>query len=87
MIISKNNSNNSATRKEKGALKMKLNITKLKIAMVKKKMNQNQLAKAADINKATLSLLMTSKQRGSIQTWEKIAKALDINVFDLTEED
>lgn len=66
---------------------MKLNITKLKIAMVKKKMNQNQLAKAADINKATLSLLMTSKQRGSIQTWEKIAKALDINVFDLTEED
>lgn len=66
---------------------MKLNITKLKIAMIKKKMNQNQLAKAADINKATLSLLMTGKQRGSIQTWEKIAKALDINVFDLTEED
>lgn len=48
-------------------------------------MNQNALAKAAGINKATLSLLMTQKQRGSIQTWEKIAKALDMNVFELTE--
>ena len=27
----------------------------------------------------------TGKNRGSIQTWEKIAKALKVNVFDLTE--
>lgn len=64
---------------------MKLNITNLKIAMVKKRMNQNALAKAAGINKATLSLLMTQKNRGSVQTWEKIAKALNVNVFELTE--
>lgn len=64
---------------------MKLNITSLKIEMVKKRMNQNALAKAAGINKATLSLLMTQKNRGSVQTWEKIAKVLEVNVFDLTE--
>lgn len=64
---------------------MKLNITSLKIEMVKKRMNQNKLSQIAGINKATLSLLMTGKNRGSIQTWEKIAKALNVNVFDLTE--
>ncbi len=64
---------------------MKLNITNLKIAMVKKRMNQNRLSQAAGVNKTTISLLMTNKQRGSIQTWEKLAKALDVNVFDLTE--
>lgn len=64
---------------------MRLDITSLKIAMVKKRMNQNALAKAAGINKATLSLLMTQKNRGSVQTWEKIAKVLEVNVFDLTE--
>lgn len=48
-------------------------------------MNQNKLSQIAGINKATLSLLMTGKNRGSIQTWEKIAKALNVNVFDLTE--
>ena len=63
---------------------MKLNITSLKIEMVKKRMNQNALAKAAGINKATLSLLMTNRQRGSIQTWEKLANALNVNVFELT---
>ena len=64
---------------------MKLNITNLKIAMVKKRMNQNRLSQASGVNKTTISLLMTNKQRGSIQTWEKLAKALDVNVFDLTE--
>lgn len=64
---------------------MRLDITKLKIAMIKKNINQSKLSKAAGINKATLSLLMTGKQRGSVQTWEKIAKALNVNVFDLTE--
>lgn len=64
---------------------MRLDITKLKIAMIKKNINQSKLSKAAGINKATLSLLMTQKQRGSVQTWEKIAKVLGVNVFDLTE--
>lgn len=64
---------------------MKLNITNLKIAMVKKRMNQNRLSQASGVNKTTISLLMTQKQRGSIQTWEKIAKALNVNVFELTE--
>lgn len=64
---------------------MKLDITKLKIAMIRKKINQNKLAEESGVNKTTISLLMTQKQRGSIQTWEKIAKALNVNVFDLTE--
>lgn len=64
---------------------MKLNITSLKIEMVKKRMNQNKLAELSGVNKTTISLLMTQKQRGSIQTWEKIAKVLDVNVFDLVE--
>lgn len=64
---------------------MKLNITSLKIEMVKKRMNQNKLAELSGVNKTTISLLMTQKQRGSIQTWEKIAKVLGVNVFDLTE--
>lgn len=64
---------------------MKLNVTNLKIAMVKKRMNQNRLSQESGVNKTTISLLMTNKQRGSIQTWEKIAKALDVNVFDLVE--
>jgi len=53
--------------------------------MVKKRMNQNKLAELSGVNKTTISLLMTQKQRGSIQTWEKIAKVLGVNVFDLTE--
>lgn len=64
---------------------MKLNITSLKIAMVKKKINQNKLSELSGVNKTTISLLMTNRQRGSIQTWEKLANALDVNVFDLTE--
>lgn len=48
-------------------------------------MNQNRLSQASGVNKTTISLLMTQKQRGSIQTWEKIAKALNVNVFELTE--
>lgn len=48
-------------------------------------MNQNRLSQATGVNKTTISLLMTNRQRGSIQTWEKFAKALDVNVFDLVE--
>ena len=62
---------------------MRLDITKLKIAMIRKKINQNKLAEESGVNKTTISLLMTQKQRGSAQTWEKLAKALDVNVFDL----
>lgn len=64
---------------------MKLNITNLKIAMVKKRMNQNRLSQESGVNKTTISLLMTGKQRGSVQTWEKLARALEVKVFDLTE--
>ena len=64
---------------------MRLDITKLKIAMIRKNMNQNRLSQATGVNKTTISLLMTNRQRGSIQTWEKFAKALDVNVFDLVE--
>lgn len=53
--------------------------------MVKKKINQNKLSELSGVNKTTISLLMTNRQRGSIQTWEKLANALDVNVFDLTE--
>lgn len=63
---------------------MKLDITKLKIAMIKKKMNQNKLSELSGVNKTTISLLMTNRQRGSIQTWEKLANALNVNVFELT---
>lgn len=64
---------------------MKLNIRAIKLEMAKKEMNQNQLAKEAEIDKATLSLLMTKKRRGSLSTWEKIAKALELDVFELVE--
>lgn len=64
---------------------MKLDITKLKIAMIRKKMNQNKLSELSGVNKTTISLLMTNRQRGSVQTWEKLAKALDVKVFELTE--
>ena len=53
--------------------------------MTKKGMNQNELAKEAGIDKATLSLLMTKKRRGSLSTWEKIAKALELDIFELVE--
>lgn len=66
---------------------MRLDITSLKIAMVKKRMNQNKLAELSGVNKTTISLLMTGKQRGSVQTWEKLAKVLNVKVFDLTEEE
>lgn len=64
---------------------MRLDITKLKIAMIRKKINQNKLAEESGVNKTTISLLMTGKQRGSVQTWEKLAKVLNVKVFDLTE--
>lgn len=67
--------------------KMRLDITKLKIAMIRKKMNQNKLSELSGVNKTTISLLMTQKQRGSIQTWEKLARALDVHVFELTAEE
>lgn len=66
---------------------MRLDITKLKIAMIRKKMNQNKLSELSGVNKTTISLLMTQKQRGSIQTWEKLARALDVHVFELTAEE
>ena len=64
---------------------MKLNILSMKLEMKKKGMNQNKLAKEAGIDKATLSLLMTKKRRGSLSTWEKIAKALELDIFELVE--
>ncbi len=66
---------------------MKLNTRAIRLEMAKKEMNQNMLAKEAGIDKATLSLLMTKKRRGSIQTWEKIAQALEIEVFELVEKE
>lgn len=66
---------------------MRLDTRTLKIEMAKKEMNQNVLAEAAGINRATLSLLMTKKKCGSIQTWEKIAHALNVDVFNLVEKE
>ena len=64
---------------------MRLNIGVMKLEMTKKGMNQNELAKEAGIDKATLSLLVTKKRRGSLSTWEKIAKALELDIFELVE--
>ena len=64
---------------------MRLNIGVMKLEMTKKGMNQNELAKEAGIDKATLSLLMTKKRRGRLSTWEKIAKALELDIFELVE--
>ncbi len=64
---------------------MKLDVKKIKIEMAKKEWNQKQLAEAAGINRATLSFMLSKKRQGYIDTWEKIAKALDVNVVELIE--
>lgn len=49
--------------------------------------NKSQLAKKAGISKATISKLENYKESPTIETLEKIAKALDVKVRDLLVED
>ncbi|GMQ62448.1 helix-turn-helix domain-containing protein [Vallitalea maricola] len=52
-----------------------------------KNYNKSQLAKKAGISKATISKLENYKESPTIETLEKIAKALDVKVSDLLVED
>ncbi|GMQ57718.1 hypothetical protein AN1V17_21130 [Vallitalea sediminicola] len=49
--------------------------------------NKSQLAKRAGLSKATISKLENYKESPTIETLEKIAKALDVKVRDLLVED
>ncbi|QUH29543.1 helix-turn-helix domain-containing protein [Vallitalea guaymasensis] len=49
--------------------------------------NKSQLAKKAGISKATISKLENYKESPTIETLEKIAKALDVKVSELLVED
>ena len=55
-----------------------MNVTELKIAMIRKGMNQKALAKAAGIGEANLSHYIKGQRRMSLPTVSKIAKALDL---------
>ena len=55
-----------------------MNVTELKIAMIRKGMNQKQLAKAAGIGEANLSHYIKGQRGMLMTTVSKIAKALDL---------
>ena len=64
----------------------KLNLKALNLAMIKKGLSINQLAKESGIGKATISRLTRDKVVSRPNTIFKIAKALDVDVEEILEE-
>lgn len=64
---------------------MKLNLTSIRIEMAKKNVNQKELAELAGIQGTTISNILTGKSKGAIATWEKIARALEVDVTKVVE--
>jgi transcriptional regulator with XRE-family HTH domain len=52
-----------------------------------RKYNKSQLARKAGVSKTTISKIENYKESPTIETLEKIAKALDVKVRDLLIED
>lgn len=65
---------------------MKLDLTTLRVEMAKNNMNQKKLAELSKTRESTISDIMNKRSRGSISTWGKIAKALNISVKELIED-
>lgn len=59
----------------------------LKIARIKKGLNQNQLAKIANVSPATISKLECGKLNPRIDVIKRLAKALDVSVAELIDEE
>lgn len=65
---------------------MKLDLKAIRIEMARKDINQKELAEISGLRRATICNVMCGKSNGSIKTWGKIAKALDIPVAELIKE-
>ena len=66
---------------------MRISKTKLQIAMARKLFNAPDLAKEAGISYAEVSYLLSGKRNPTIKTVGKIAKALNIDVTEILEEE
>lgn len=66
---------------------MKINIDKLNIAMAEKCWTNQELSKKAKISLVTLTMIKANKRNFQAITVGKIAKALDIPVSELVEQE
>lgn len=67
---------------------MALNILKIKEIMLKKGMNQTEIAKKSKIQKSTVSKILSGKtKKTNIKTIHNIAKALEVDPIEITKED
>ena len=66
---------------------MKINVDKLNIAQAEKCLTNKELCKLADIGYLTLTMIKANKRNFQAITVGKIAKALDIPVSELVEQE
>lgn len=66
---------------------MESSLTKLRIEMAKKNINQKELSVMSGVREATVSQIMNSKSKGSLSTWKKLSNALGCRLSQLVEEE
>lgn len=66
---------------------MKINVKKLNIKQAEKRLNNKELCEAANIGLLTLTMIKANKRECQPKTIGKLAKALEVNVTDLIEQE
>jgi transcriptional regulator with XRE-family HTH domain len=66
---------------------MKLNLKKFEIVIARNCMSIKKLSKKSGVQEATISKIKNNKQKASIVTIGKLAKALDVDVLEIVDQE